>query len=432
MPDHNQPVGRYPYNWLRSVDLRPSEWRTVVGAFLYFFSLLFAYYLIRPVRDEMGVLGGVDNLQWLFTGTFVVMLLAVPLFGAASARFPRCQLLPIVYSFFILNLLLFYALFQSGIALDWLARAFFVWVSVFNLFVVSVFWSFMADLFSSEQGKRLFGLIAAGGSLGAIAGPATTAWLVGEVSVSGLILLSAGMLSVALACVLFLLREAESFSGEFHEEPLQGHVLAGLTHTLSSRYLMSIALFISLYTLLSTFLYFEQAHIVKDAFNDSDQRTRVFALIDLAVNTLTVLLQLFVTGRAMQRFGVATTLTSIPALLTLGLAALALLPIWPVLAITQVVRRAGNYAFTRPAREVLFTVVSREDKYKAKNFIDTVVYRGGDAVSGWIFAGLKGMGLSLSAIAWVAVPFAVIWAVIGLNLGKAQHKRALLEENSHD
>jgi len=412
-----------PFN--RLINLQAGEFVPVLWSFAYFYFLLSSYYVIRPVRDEMGIIGGVDNLQWLFTATFVVMLAIVPLFGAASARYPRQRLLPGVYLFFIANLVLFYFVFRMQGGLDWIARIFFIWVSVFNLFVVSVFWSFMADLFSNAQGKRLFGLIAAGGSLGAVSGPALTAGLSTSIGTSNLLLVSAGLLTAALVSILQLLRYGHAHPTPGSESSLGGSIMSGVKKTFGSRYLLGIALFIWLYTTLSTFLYFEQAHIVKAAFADSAERTRVFAMIDLAVNALTILFQVFVTGHVMRRLGVATALASIPALLTMGFIVLAMAPILPILIITQVVRRAGNYAFTKPAREVLFTVVDRESKYKAKNFIDTVVYRGGDAVSGWLFAGLKGMGFGLSGIAWIAVPVALLWMTIGLRLGKAQRIKAL-------
>ncbi len=409
----------------RLINLQTGEFVPVFWSFAYFYFLLSSYYVIRPVRDEMGIIGGVENLQWLFTATFLVMLALVPLFGAASARYPRQRLLPGVYLFFIVNLVMFYLVFHLQDGTSWSARVFFIWVSVFNLFVVSVFWSFMADLFSNAQGKRLFGLIAAGGSLGAISGPALTTVLSTTIGTANLLLVSAGLLSAALLCILQLLRYGHAHSTPGSESSLGGSVLSGLKKTFGSSYLLGIALFIWLYTTLSTFLYFEQAHIVKATFADSADRTRLFALIDLTVNALTILFQLLVTGHVMRRLGVATALASIPALLTFGFMALAMAPILPVLILTQVVRRAGNYALTKPAREVLFTVVDRESKYKAKNFIDTVVYRGGDAVSGWLFAGLKGMGFGLSGIAWSAVPLALLWMTIGIQLGKAQRVKAL-------
>ena len=407
----------------RLLNLQSGEAATVAWSFFYFFSLLCSYYIIRPVRDEMGIAGGVDQLQWVFTGTFLVMLAAVPLFGALSARLPRRRLLPVVYLFFILNLLIFFALFTADPVPAWVARSFFIWVSVFNLFIVSVFWSFMADIFTNAQGKRLFALIAAGGTVGAIAGPAITTLLVERLGTSRLLLVSIFFLTCALVAILILNRHSHSRS-HAEESGLGGSMFEGLTQILSSRYLIGIGLFIWLYATLSTFLYFEQAHIVKEAFDDSETRTKVFAAIDLAVNTLTILLQLFITGRVMQRFGVATTIAIIPFLLALGFVFLAIAPVLPVLVATQIARRAGNYAVTKPSREVLFTVVSRSQKYKAKNFLDTVVYRGSDAVAGWVFAGMKGLGLGLSAIAWIAVPVAIIWMALGIQLGKQQRRMA--------
>ena len=423
VPQATDPPSRQIFN--RLINLQPGEGLPLFWSFSYFYCLLSSYYVIRPVRDEMGIIGGVDNLQWLFTATFLVMLAIVPLFGATSTRYPRQRLLPGVYLFFIVNLLVFYLVFRLWDGSSWSARVFFIWVSVFNLFVVSVFWSFMADLFSNAQGKRLFGLIAAGGSLGAISGPALTAGLATSLGNANLLLVSAGLLSAALICILQLIRYGHAHAASGSEDSLGGGVWSGVQKTFGSRYLLGIALFIWLYTTLSTFLYFEQAHIVKEAFTDSAERTRVFAMIDLAVNTLTILFQVLVTGHVMRRLGVATALATIPALLAFGFMALAIAPLLPVLILTQVVRRAGNYALTKPAREVLFTVVDRESKYKAKNFIDTVIYRGGDALSGWLFAALKGLGLGLSGIAWIAVPVALAWMTIGILLGKAQRNKAL-------
>jgi AAA family ATP:ADP antiporter len=414
----------------RLLNLRKGEGRLVAASFFYFFCLLCSYYIIRPVRDEMGIAGGVDQLQWVFTGTFLVMLAAVPLFGFLSARLPRARLLPAVYLFFILNLLFFQLLLSGDSAPLWGARAFFIWVSVFNLFIVSVFWSFMADIFSNAQGKRLFALIAAGGTAGAITGPAITTLLAGELGTANLLLISAGFLCGALGAILYLNRHVQS-SNKGEQQGLGGSIFEGFTQTLGSRYLLGISLFIWLYATLSTFLYFEQAHIVKAAFDDPDARTSLFAMIDLAVNSLTLLFQLLITGRIMQKFGVATALALMPGLLAIGFMVLAIAPILPVLVATQIVRRAGNYAVTRPAREVLYTVVPRSSKYKAKNFIDTVVYRGADAAAGWLFAGMKSLGMGLTGIAWTAVPLALAWCLLGLHLGRQQRKMAEDMENRH-
>ncbi|MGA7799366.1 MAG: MFS transporter, partial [Gammaproteobacteria bacterium] len=387
--------------------IEPHEAGPVLLAFAYFFCLLCAYYILRPIRDEMGIQGGVRNLQWVFTATFVAMLLAVPVFGWAVARFPRRRLVPLVYYFFIANLLVFFVLFKVQVAGPWVARAFFVWVSVFNLFVVSVFWSFMTDLFTNAQARRLFGLIAAGGSFGAIVGPALTAALAERLGPTNLLPVSVALLCAAVICVHALvyvgrrsLDNAMGGSGG-DDEPIHGGVFAGAVRVVRSPYLLGIGAFTVLYTTLSTFLYFEQAHIVSRAFTDAGERTTLFATIDLAVNLLTVLTQLLVVARLVERFGLATALALIPLGAAAGFAVLGLYPTLAVLVVFQVVRRAGNYALTRPAREMLYTVVPREDKYKSKNFNDTVIYRGGDAVSGWAFALLSAAGLGLAALAWL-------------------------------
>ena len=400
----------------RAIALRPGEGRLVALGGAYFFCLLCAYYVLRPVRDEMGIQGGVENLQWLFTATFVAMLCIVPLFGWISSRFPRRRFVPAVYVFFLVNVLLFYLLFESGVDKRLLARVFFVWLSVFNLFVVSVFWSFMVDVFTGEQGKRLFGLIAVGGSAGAVAGPALTSWLAVSLGTVNLLLISAAFLALALWCVVQLGRLSADATGT--EALIGGGLLDGIRRVASSRYLLGVVLYILLYTSLATFLYFTQAYIVRDAFSDSDQRTQVFALMDLGTNALTICLQLFVTGRLATRFGVGVTLALVPVFLMIGFIVLGFAPVLGVLVAIQILRRAGNYAFARPGREMLFSVLGREDKYKSKNFIDTVVYRGGDAVSGWLYTGLTALGLGVGAIAWLAAPLALLWAVTGWRLGR--------------
>ena len=406
---------------LKYLKIEPGEGTAVAWAFAYFFLLLASYYILRPVRDEMGIAGGIDQLPWMFTGTFLAMLAVVPLFGWLTARLPRQQFLPLVYGFFIFNLLLFYGAFQVDAWRAGTAQAFFIWVSVFNLFVVSVFWSFMVDLFSSAQGKRLFGLIAAGGTAGAISGPALTALLVAPLGPVNLLPLSALMLAAAMLCIRQLGHwSAQRPTPQAPTAPLGGSILAGLTLIVRSPYLLGVALFMLLFTTLSTFLYFEQAHIVAQSFSNAAERTRFFALLDLGVNTLTVLTQVFITSRLLTRLGVAGSLALIPLLSALGFALLALTPVLAALAGFQVLRRAGEYAITRPARELLYTVVDRESKYKAKNALDTLVYRGGDALAGWLFAGLKSLGLGFVVIAWIAVPIALAWAAVALWLGHRQ------------
>ncbi|WP_455220435.1 NTP/NDP exchange transporter [Kaarinaea lacus] len=412
-------------------NIRLHERAAVILSFLYFFSLLCSYYIIRPIRDEMGVQGGVENLQWLFTATFVAMLTIVPLFGWISSRYPRKRFLPIVYYFFAVNLVLFYLAFNLDFDRVYIARVFFVWVSVFNLFVVSVFWSLMVDVYNNEQSKRLFGFIAAGGTVGAISGPAITSFLAVPLGKVNLLLLSAVFLIIAVLCMKRIIHWSDSLHTKTtgatvenleEERPLGGSIVAGIKLVFASPYLLGICLLMLLFTTLSTFLYFEQAQIIKDNFVDSDARTSVFATIDLATNILTLLFQLLIMGRLVPLIGLAWTLVIVPLLLAAGFLTLSLTPVVAVLIVVQVIRRAGNYAIMRPAREMLYIVVDKESKYKAKNFIDTAVYRGGDAVSSWVYAGMKSIGLSVANIALIAVPLSLLWAWVAYRMGKWQQK----------
>ncbi|MGB3210423.1 MAG: MFS transporter [Desulforhopalus sp.] len=415
----------------KTIHIKPGEGRALVWSFSYFFSLLCSYYIIRPMRDEMGILGGVENLQWLFTGTLVVMTAVIPLFGWISSRFPRRRFLPYIYLFFIAMLLLFYGLMGESGPSAYVARAFFIWVSVFNLFVVSVFWSFMADLYNNEQARRLFGCIAAGGTVGALIGPAITAILVQPLGSRNLLLVSAIFLVWAILCINRLSTWSDSKMSKekeplaIHQDtPVSGGIWAGIIMVCRSPYLIGICLLILLYTTLSTFLYLMQAQIIRDAFVDSAQRTAVFAAIDLAVNGSTLVLQIFLTGRLVKWFGLAVVLAIIPVLLAIGLTLLSILPVLSVLLSVQIIRRAGNYAVMKPAREMLYVVLRREEKYKAKNVIDTVIYRAGDAVSSWVYAGMRVVGMSVSGIALIAVPLSLLWAVVAFGLGRQQAKKA--------
>jgi AAA family ATP:ADP antiporter len=344
-----------------------------------------------------------------------------------------------VYLFFISHIIVFFLLFKSDVSDAYIARVFFVWVSVFNLFIVSVFWSFMTDIYSNGQAKRLFGFIAAGGTIGALFGPILTTALAVPLGLANLLLVSALFLGWALLCVnrLIVWQDAGRVNGSDTMEPdqtpsaeraLGGTIWAGIRLVVSSPYLIGICVLMLLFTTLATFLYFQQAEIVRDSFSDSSQRTRVFAAIDLAVNLLTILLQVFLTGRLVKWLGLGWTLAIVPLALAAGFGLLASFPTLGVLVLVQVTRRAGNYAIARPAREMLYVVLDREEKYKAKNFIDTVVYRGGDAVSAWIYSGLRALGLGLSAIAWLAVPIACVWAWIAFRLGKQQEEIAVKQQ----
>jgi AAA family ATP:ADP antiporter len=422
--------------WIgRVVDVRPVELEALLWSFAYFFCLLAGYYVLRPLRDEMGLAGGVRNLQWLFTATFVVMLAAVPVFGAMVARLPRRRFIPLIYHFFVANIAIFWLLLTFDVGKVHVARVFFVWISVFNLFAVSVFWSFMADLFESEQGKRLFGFIAAGGSAGALLGPALTVGLAVSLGPVNLLILAALLLELAVLCAHRLesaapggKRAATAAGAAEAARPqpaaLGGGWLAGIAMLLRSPYLAGIALWVTMLSLAGTFLYFQQANIVAAASDDPAVRTRIFASIDLAIGILTLIVQFLATGRLIARYGVGRAAAALPLVFALGFAVLAFAPMLFAVIAFQAIQRAANFAVSNPAREILFTVLDREEKYKAKNVIDIVVFRGADALSGWLFAALRAAGLDLSAISLATVPLAGLWLVLALALGRAQERRA--------
>ena len=409
----------------RVVAVRPAEVRAALWSFAYFFCLLAAYYVLRPLRDEMGVAGGVRNLHWLFTATFVVMLAAVPIFGAVVARLPRRLFIPLVYHFFVLNIAIFWALLATEVSKIEVARVFFVWISVFNLFAVSVFWSFMADIFAAEQGKRLFGFIAAGGSAGALAGPVLTVWLAGPLGPVNLLIVAAVLLEAAVLCAHRLERAAPRRTDDAPAQaPIGGNAAAGFVLLLRSPYLAGIGLWVLLLSLCGTVLYFQQANIVAAASDDPAVRTRIFASIDLAAGILTLLIQTVATGRLMERFGVGAAAAFLPLVFAVGFAALSVSPMLSLVIGFQALQRTANFAISNPAREVFFTVVDREEKYKAKYLIDGVVFRGGDALFGWVFNLLRSAGAELAALSAATVPVALGWLALALTLGKAQERRA--------
>jgi ATP:ADP antiporter, AAA family len=412
------------------VDVRPEEIRALWLGFIFFFVVLAGYYVIRPVRDNIGATQ-FENLWWMFTVVLVAMIGANALFSMIVARMSRRRFIPIAYRFFILNLIIFFVLmqFMPPGKQRWVDGCFFVWVSVFNLFATAVFWGFMTDIFTSEQGKRLFGFIAVGGSLGGILGPIITTSLVHHVSTGVLLLICAGMLEIAAQSVRFFPSEfrphdSKSAEEEAAEKPIGGKFWDGVTHICKSPYLFGLFVFILLYTLTSTWAYFQQAELTKVGFVDRAARTAFFAKLDLSVNTLTLLLQIFLTGRLMKFFGVTVTLLFMPVLSLFGFAAMGLAPVLTVLAVFQVVRRASTFAFMRPAREVLFTVLRREDKYKAKSFIDTFGYRCGDQFGAWSYGGMQALGLGLSTISYIAVPVVACWCALGIWLGRKERQLA--------
>lgn len=411
--------------------IEPGEGRALGWAFAYFFFLLCAYYILRPLRDEMGVAAGLANLQWLFTATFFVMLAAMPAFGALVARLPRRRFIPWIYRFFALTLLVFWALLTLDVGRVLVARALFVWVSVFNLFVVTVFWGFMSERFGYERSRRLFGFIAAGGTAGALLGPSITALLAVPLGPANLLLVSVLLLEVATRCAGALdrapmpLAAGSEPAAQRPDEAIGGGMWAGLTEVLRSRYLMLICAHVALLSLTSTFLYFQQAAIVAGAFDSPAERTRVFALIDLSVGVTTLAVQVLFTGRLMLRFGAGAALALLAIVTAAGFAAIALAPVLAVVIGFQAVKRAAEFSLANPARETLFTVVTREQLYKSKSFIDTAVFRGADAASGWIYTALRqAAALEASLVAWLTVPVALGWAVMLLKLGAMQRDRA--------
>ena len=410
-----------------AVPATPQERAAALWSFAYFFTLLAGYYVLRPLRDQMGIAGGVKNLPWLFTATFLTLVVAQPLYGELVAKLPRSRFIPIVYHFFAVNVLLFWLLFTLDVAPVILARVFFVWVSMFNLFAVAVFWSFMADLFSAEQGKRLFGFIGAGGTAGALLGPTMTIALAAPLGRINLLIAAAVLLELAVFCAYRLERAASTQAGPRAEpQRVGGNAFAALPELIGSPYLAGVALWVSLVSFGATIVYLEQANIVSAAVHDRDTQTRIFAGIDLAVNLLTLATQIFATGQVLRRLGTGIAAGALPAIYLVGFAALAAAPTLAVVLAVQVAQRWVNFAIANPARQVFFTVVGREEKYKAKNLIDVVLYRGSDALYGWVFDSLQALGLKLGAIALATMPVAAAWLVLSAVLGRGQERRAAL------
>jgi AAA family ATP:ADP antiporter len=412
----------------RALGIHEDEIAPAACGFAFFFFLFCGYFMLRPIRETMGIQAGVNQLQWLFTATFVATLAVVPLFGWLSARVPRATLLTWVYSLFALTMAGFAALLYLRPDSVWAARAFYVWLSVFNLFVVSIAWSLMADVFRMESAKRLFALIAAGASAGGLCGPLLGALLAGALGPAGLLLLSALLLTATLPLKQWLLRwrtETRMEIGpEDMQQPIQGAILAGISRIFRSRFLLGISLLVILLATLNTFLYMEQARLVADTFPTTAERLRVFSALDFTVQTLALLSQLFLSGRIAARLGLRFLLTAVPLAVGVSFLALAAFPVFGVLAAAMILRRAGEYALIRPGREMLFTAVPAEDKYKTKSVIDTVVYRGGDAASGWVKTGVDTLGYGAVLIALLGAAVALAAAAVGYGLGaKADAKQ---------
>ncbi|MGB5826396.1 MAG: MFS transporter [Pseudomonas mandelii] len=408
--------------WL---DVQPGERTALMLGFAFHFCVLASYYLVRPLRDALGLEGGADKLQWLFTATFVVMVLMVPVFGALASRLRATRFVPLIYRVIAASMLVFGVLIANRIAPVAVGRVFFVWISIYNLFIVSIFWSVLVDRFSSEQGRRLFGFIAAGGTLGTFIGPLLAATMATRLGPVALTVAAALLLEVAVRCYRALLSRTQSQSGSrlMEDRRMGGSMLAGITLITRSPYLLGLVLFMLLHTSAATLLYFEQGRIVAGSYADVASRTQFFAVVDLIVSALTLIFQLLLTAPLIRLVGVGGALVALPLATIVAFSAMALAPVPATVALAQGLRRAVEFAIVRPAREVLWTVVSREEKYKAKNVIETLVYRGGDAASGWLSVGLTALGAGFGLVALVIVPFAGLWGWLCLWLARHQEKQ---------
>jgi ATP:ADP antiporter, AAA family len=428
--DTSQPSSR---RWLwRIARIEEHEAGAAIAGFAYIFCAFTAYMILRPVRETMGITSGVSNLPSLFWGTLAVTLVTQPIFGWLTSRFRRTVFLPWVYAFFALNLVVFYLWFQFQSDHTWIARAFFVWLTVFALFVPSVFWSLMADIFRPDQAKRLYGFLAAGTSAGGVLGPLIAATLAPVVGTINLLLFSMVFLGASIFCIRYLTmwharavaanQVVADARGDVNR-PLGGSLWGAFSLVAKSPYLLSICVFVLLLTWVSTFLYLQQAELVAKALPDRDAQTQLFGWVDFIVQSLSLLIQLFALSRFTKWMRLPTVIMLAPILMVFGYSALALFPVLSVLLVVMVIRRVGEYALVRPCREMLFTTVDRETKYKAKNFIDTAVYRTGDATSGSAHAMLAWLGVATSGIAWVGAAVAAVWAVFAYRVGRA-HERA--------
>lgn len=417
--------------WQRLLNIRRDEWTPVVLSALFFFCVLTALMVLRPAREALGMQRGIEAVRWLFMGTALITLMVNPVFGWLVSRLRRMQFIAAAYLFFAFSLLVFYLLMVlAPEAIGAVTgQVFYVWFSVFNLFSVMVFWALMADRFSLEQSKRLFGTIAVGGTLGAIFGPWLATRLALPLGTAALLLIAIAFLMLALLIAALIAHRQPCESGASssqrraaEHELIGGSAWEGLRAVVRSRYLLGITVYVLILAVMATFIYFTRLQMVAELESGVDDRTTLFAYIDLITQGSTLVLQLLVAGHVMRRFGVAVTLTLLPLTAMLGFLGLALIGSLAALIVFEAAFRAVQRALMRPARETLFTVVSREDKYKAKAFIDTFVYRGGDVVGAQLEGVLMRLAMGLAALASVAVPLALLWAGLGVWLGRAQQR----------
>ena len=411
-------------NFLKTASkIKEREVKAVVFSFLFVVVLMSAYYILRPVRDAMASDWTDAEVSWLWTLNFFISTVIVALYGIMVSKFRFRLLVPAMYGIFAGSFIIFYVLgsiYEDRILID---KAFYVWVSVFSLFHISVFWSFMSELFSKEQSSRLFGVIAVGASVGGLIGPSITAIFSVSLGTDKLMLIASTMLLIPIPIIFFLQSlKTKELNNEVLNTPISnqsigGNPLAGFKMFFLNPYLLSIGVFILLYTGISSFVYFELKNLLSDL--SRPERSVIWAQMDLAVNILAISTGLFATGRIVTRFGMPATIAMVPIIICIGLLILAISPLLGVVMILQIVRRAGNYAVTRPAREMLFTLVNQETRFKAKPVIDIVAYRGGDMITAWLFTGLtQGLGLGLAAVAAIGAGIAGLWTLVGIYLGR--------------
>jgi AAA family ATP:ADP antiporter len=403
--------------------IEANEIRATVSSFLFVVVLMSAYYILRPVRDAMASDWTDAEVSWLWTLNFFISTAVVALYGVAVSRIRFSLLVPTMYGIFALTFAIFYLSASASVDRTLVDKSFYVWVSVFSLFHISVFWSFMSDLFSKEQAGRLFSIIAAGASVGGLIGPSIPSFFSDSLGTDNLMLIASVMLLIPIP-IIFYLQSLKST--DLHNEALNtnnaaaaigGNPFAGFKMFFTNPYLLAIGLFIFLYTGISSFVYFELKNLLAELTRA--ERTAVWAQMDLAVNVLSIATGLFATGRIVSKFGMPVTIALVPVLICIGLLVIAVSPLLGVVIGLQIARRAGNYAVTRPAREMLFTRVDRETRFKAKPVIDIVAYRGGDTLMAWLFTGLtQGLGLGLAAVAIVGAVIAALWALVGIYLGR--------------
>ena len=423
-------------NFLKKISMiKEREIKAVVFSFLFVVVLMSAYYILRPVRDAMASDWTDAEVSFLWTLNFFISTTIVAFYGIMVSKFRFKLLVPAMYGIFASSFIIFYflgSMFEDRTFID---KSFYVWVSVFSLFHISVFWSFMSELFSKEQSGRLFGVIAVGASVGGLIGPSVTAFFSLSLGTDNLILIASVMLLIPIPIIFYLqsLKISELNREEFRRTPsnrsIGGNPLAGFKLFFSNPYLLSIGIFIFLYTGISSFVYFELKNLLSDL--SRPERSVIWAQMDLAVNILAILTGLFATGRIVSRFGMPLTIAMVPVMICIGLLVLAISPLLGVVVILQIIRRAGNYAITRPAREMLFTRVDQESRFKAKPVIDIVAYRGSDMLMAWLFTGLtQGLGLGLGAVAAVGAAMAAFWSFLGIYLGKWFERDSIKVKNS--